>query len=102
MSAWTDEEVMKLIQVWGKDAIQAQLEGCKHNKEVYTKVSKERRKQAMIEVLSNVGIKLKSCGMNIERSKIRTSKQEIIVVHGNTRKQWTKSYVADQLPNHHL
>ena len=43
MSAWTDEEVVKLIEIWGEDTIQAQMEGCKHNKEVYTKVSKEMK-----------------------------------------------------------
>ena len=35
MSAWTDEEVVKLIEIWGEDTIQAQLEGCKHNKGVH-------------------------------------------------------------------
>ena len=29
MSAWTDEEVVKLIEIWGEGTIQAQLEGCK-------------------------------------------------------------------------
>ena len=31
---------MKLIEVWGEDTIQAQLEGCKHNSEVYDKILK--------------------------------------------------------------
>jgi len=34
-NVWMDEEVMKLIEIWGEDTILAQLEGCKHNKEVH-------------------------------------------------------------------
>jgi len=37
---WQDEEVYKLIELWGDDVIQSQLEGCKHNREVYEKISK--------------------------------------------------------------
>ena len=35
-----DEEVFKLIDVWGDDAIQTQLEGCKRNKDVYEKIAR--------------------------------------------------------------
>ena len=37
-SAWSEEEVSKLIDLWGDDVIQAQLEGCKRNKEVFEKI----------------------------------------------------------------
>ena len=39
--AWSDEETLKLIEVWGDETIQAQLEGCKRNKDVYQKISRE-------------------------------------------------------------
>ena len=41
MANWrTDEETHKLIALWGDDNIQAQLEGCKRNKEVYERIAK--------------------------------------------------------------
>ena len=41
MANWTDEETLKLIEIWGGDAIQAMLEGCRRNKDVFVKISKE-------------------------------------------------------------
>ena len=42
MSAkWTVTEVMKLIEIWGKQGIQEQLEGSKRNKHVYTMIFSE-------------------------------------------------------------
>ena len=35
---WSDDETFKLIELWGEDRIQAQLEGCKRNKEVYSAI----------------------------------------------------------------
>ena len=35
MVYWTDDETFKLIELWGEESIQAQLKGCKRNKDVY-------------------------------------------------------------------
>ena len=32
---WDKQETRKLIEIWGEDNIQSQLEGCHRNKEVY-------------------------------------------------------------------
>ncbi|XP_011406402.1 PREDICTED: zinc finger protein with KRAB and SCAN domains 2-like [Amphimedon queenslandica] len=37
---WCDEESHKLLELWGEEGIQAQLEGCTRNKHIYEKVSK--------------------------------------------------------------
>ena len=39
--AWNKEETLKLIEIWGNDAIQAQLEGCKRNQDIYSKIAAE-------------------------------------------------------------
>ena len=39
-STWSEEETSKLIDLWGDDVIQAQLEGCKRNREVFEKISR--------------------------------------------------------------
>lgn len=41
--AWSRDEVLKLIEIWGDDAIQAQLEGCKRNQDVYDKFAADLR-----------------------------------------------------------
>ena len=35
---WSEEETLKLIEIWGEDSVQAELEGCKRNKQVYEKI----------------------------------------------------------------
>ena len=32
---WSEAATLKLIEIWGEDSIQAQLEGCKRNREVF-------------------------------------------------------------------
>ena len=35
MAAWADQQVLKLVELWGEDSVQEQLEGCKQNSQVY-------------------------------------------------------------------
>ena len=41
MATWTDDETTKLLEVWGDDDIQRQLQGCKRNRGIYEKLSRE-------------------------------------------------------------
>ncbi len=41
MATWSDSETFKLIEIWGEDTIQAQLEGCRRNKEIYEKIARD-------------------------------------------------------------
>ena len=34
MAVWADQEVLKLVQLWGEDSVQEQLDGCKRNSQV--------------------------------------------------------------------
>ena len=36
---WSKEEMLKLISVWSEDNIQAEVEECKRNREVYIKIA---------------------------------------------------------------
>ena len=40
---WTEEETLKLIELWGEDNVQAQLEGCKRNAQVFERISCEMK-----------------------------------------------------------
>ena len=41
--AWSDKETEKLIQLWGEEDTQAQLEGCKWNIAVHEQISKDMK-----------------------------------------------------------
>ena len=38
---WKKQETLKLIEIWGEDYIQTQLEGCHRNKEVYQHIARK-------------------------------------------------------------
>lgn len=40
-SNWGKEETLKLIALWGEEDVQAQLEGCRSNRQVYEKIARE-------------------------------------------------------------
>ena len=40
-AAWSKEETLKLIEIWGNGAIQAQLEGSRRNQKVYDRITAE-------------------------------------------------------------
>ena len=42
MATWSDE-VFKLLDLWGEDSIQVQLETCKRNKWVYEKIAAQMK-----------------------------------------------------------
>ena len=37
--AWIRDEILKLIDIWGDGAIQAQLEGYKRNQDIFDKIA---------------------------------------------------------------
>ena len=38
-TTWSRDEILKLIEVWCDDNIQAQLNGCKCNQDIFDKIS---------------------------------------------------------------
>ena len=38
---WSEAATLKLIEIWGDDSIQAQLEGCKRNRDIFEKIALE-------------------------------------------------------------
>ena len=37
-ATWTNEETIKLLELWGEEETQAVLEGCARNKHIYEKI----------------------------------------------------------------
>ena len=45
MASWGKDEVLKLIAIWADDRVQAQLEGCHRNRDVFERVAKTLREE---------------------------------------------------------
>ena len=41
MNTWSNEELMKFIELWSEDSIQAQLEGSRRNVIVFNKIARD-------------------------------------------------------------
>ena len=39
------EETLKLIELWGEDTVQAQINGCKRNAQVFEKIAEEMKEE---------------------------------------------------------
>ena len=48
-SVWIDEECHKLLELWGEDSIQAQLEGFTRNNHIYEKIAKSMEDSGYIK-----------------------------------------------------
>ena len=81
-TSWTDGEVFKLIEQWGEQSIQEQLEGSKRNKHVYEKLS---------SALAKVGVKKSGEQCRSKLKKLRTEFKRIKDHHnltGRGRIEW--------------
>ena len=96
-SAWSKSETLKLIEVWGEDNIQEQLEGCHRNREVYMRIAR----------------KLNDCGYERSfeqcREKIKKLKKEYRRIKDRLEEtgrgrdeevQWSYYDVMDQILGH--
>jgi len=79
---WTDTEVFRLLDIWGEDNTQEQLEGSKRNKHVYDRMSEELRVYGIQKNGEQVRCKVKK--LRQEYKKIKDGHKET----GNKRKQW--------------
>ena len=68
-ATWKDIETYKLIELWSDETIQEQLEGCKKNKDIYDKLSREMEKCWYIKSGSQCRDKIKK--LKGEYRKIR-------------------------------
>ena len=92
--SWSDEETLKLITIWGKDAIQAMLEGCRRNKEVFAKIAAEMQTAGYNKSAEQCSGKIKM--LKFEYLKIKDK-------HGKTgegRKNWKFLEPLDEVLGH--
>lgn len=81
MASWTDNQVSRLIQVWGDENVQEQLEGSKRNKHVYDSVAEELRIYGIEKTGEQCRCKMKK--LRQEYKKVKDKNKET----GNKRKK---------------
>ena len=71
--SWSKEETLKLIEIWGNDAIQAQLEGCKRNQEVFSRIAAEMSEAGFERTAQQCRDKIKK--LKVEYRKIKDKRK---------------------------
>ena len=59
MATWSKEETLQLIEIWGDDSVQAQLEGVHRNQDVFTKIAREMSESGFERTFQQCRHKLK-------------------------------------------
>ena len=66
---WKDDEILSLINIWGDDVVQAQLEGCKRNKSVYENIGKAMKESGYETTAEQCREKAKKLEMDYRKIK---------------------------------
>lgn len=74
LATWTKQETLKLIKIWGRENIQAQLEGCKRNQEVYKKIARELQSEGYERTFQQCREKIKKLKQEYTKVKDRLNK----------------------------
>ena len=80
IATWTEPETLKLIELWSKDNVQSQFEGCKRNRAVFESVSR-RMTDAGFERTANQ-CREKIMKLRVEYKKVKDNNNQT----GNNRK----------------
>ena len=75
MATWSDSEVLHLIELWGEEGVQEQLEGAKRNKHVYEKIAKGMRERGS----DKTGVQCRA-----KMKKLKLDYRKIKDTHGKT------------------
>ena len=82
MALWADQEVLKLVELWGEDSVQEQLEGCKQNSQVYDRIAREMQLAGFDRTGQQCRDKMKK--LRSEYRKIKDSNSRT----GESRSKW--------------
>lgn len=71
-STWSEEETLKLIEVWGEGAIQAMLECSKRNKDIFVRISRTMEASRYQETGEQCNTKIKKLRFEYKKIKDKT------------------------------
>ena len=93
-TTWTKEEIFTLIDIWGLEDVQAQLEDCKRNQVVYEKLAKILQEAGYNQTYQQCRDKIKK--LKSEYRKIKDKKKKT----GEGFKAWDYFDSLDQILGH--
>ena len=93
-STWNKEEILKLIEIWGQEHIQRQLQECKRNQSVYEGVAKEMREAGYERTYQQCRDKIKKLKGEYKKEKDRHNKT------GEERTTWDYFDAMDSILGH--
>ena len=67
-------EQRRNVEIWGDDEIQAQLEGCKQNQDVFAKISSELSKEGYERTTQQCRDKIKKLKVDYRKLRIKEIK----------------------------
>ena len=91
---WSDEETLKLIDIWSEDSIQAMLEGARQNKDVFLKISREMEMAGFKKTADQCSSKIKKLRFEYRKIKDKNGKT------GRGRNDWKFFEAMDQVLGH--
>ena len=101
MAQWTDEETLKLIEIWSEDKIQEELDGCKKNKHIlshiYDKIAARMTKAGFDRTFDQCRVKVKKLRGEYRKVKDGNNKKEKTGKSGSTLKLLMIYWVQDHL-----
>ena len=92
--SWTDAETLKLITLWSEEGIQAMLEGCKRNKDVFLKLAKQMEAAGMDKTADQCNRKINKLKYEYRKIKDNSARS------GNGRKEWKFYNAMDNVSGH--
>jgi len=93
-STWNKEETLRLIEIWGDDRIQAQLEGAHRNRNVYMKIAREMSEAGYQRTLEQCRDKIKKLKGEYKKLKDKCGKT------GEGRRNWDYFEAMDSILGH--
>ena len=93
-STWNKEETLRLIEIWGDNRIQAQLEWAHRNRNVYMKIAREMSEAGYQRTLEQCKDKIKKLKGEYKKLKDKCGKT------GEGRRYWDYFEAMDSILGH--
>lgn len=91
---WRKDETLKLLDAWGQENVQAQLEGCKKNQAVYEKISTELQEAGYERTYQQCRDKIKKLKGDYRKAKDKKNKT------GTDNRHWDYFEPLDAILGH--
>ena len=93
-SIWSKEETLRLIEIWGQESIQKQLQECRRNQTVYKAVAKEMREAGYERTYQQCRDKIKKLKGDYKKENDKQAKT------GEGRTTWDFFDAMDEVLGH--